>query len=86
MKFGTEIDYLILISILMFIFSKFLSFIFSLEKFGPIKTDVCQIKSNFVEGYIVYAYFEFHVYYLKKKFIDIFLANLVPKSEVLQID
>ena len=86
LKNGTEIDYLILISILMFIFSKFLSFIFSLGKFGPTKTHICQINWNMVQGYIVYAYFDFNVYYYKILFIHISGANLVPKSEVFQID
>ena len=35
LKLGTEVDYYILISILLLIFSKFWSFIFSLGKFGP---------------------------------------------------
>ena len=83
-KFGTEIDYNILISILMFILSKFLSFIFSLGKFGATKSEVWQIKWNLVQGYTVYAYFD--VYFFKIFFIHIFLANLVPKCEVLQID
>ena len=87
LKFGTEIDYHVLISILMFIFSKFLPFIFSLGKFGPTKSEVCQIKWNLVQGYIVYAYFDLNVYFFKILFIHIFfLANLVPKCEVLQID
>ena len=84
LRFGTEIDYLILIAIWMFIFSKFLSFIFSLGKYGPTKIAVCQLKRNYVQGYIVYPYVGFSVYYFKIPFIHIFLANLVPKPEVLQ--
>ena len=80
------VDYHILISIVMFIFSKFLWFIFSLGKFGPTKSDVRQIKWNLVQGYIVYAYFDFNIYFFKILFIHIFLANLIPKCEVLQID
>ena len=46
----------------MFIFSKFLSFIFSLGKFGPTKSEVCQIKWNLIQGYIVYAYLHLYAY------------------------
>ena len=56
----------------MFIFSKFLSFIFSLGKFGPTKSEVCQIKWNLLQGYIVYGYFDFNVYFFKILFIHIF--------------
>ena len=63
-------------------FSKFLSFIFSLGKFGPTKSEVCQIKWNLVQGYIVYAYFDFSVYFFKflSIHIHIFLSFIYWSS------
>ena len=60
----------------MFIFSKFLSFIFSLGKFGPTKSEVCQIKWNLVQGYIVYAYFDLNVYFFKILFFSYFFWQI----------
>ena len=70
------------ISILMFVFSKFLSFIFSLGKFGSTKSEVCQIKWNLVQGYNVYAYFDFNVYFFKILFIHIFFIRQIWSQNV----
>ena len=80
LKFGTEVDYHILISTLMFIFSKFFSFIFSLGKFCPRKWEVRQIKWNLVQGYIVYAYFDFNVYFFKILFIHNFFWQICSQN------
>ena len=37
-------------------------------------------------GTLLYAYYSFNVYFFKKIFHHVIWANLVPKSEVLQID
>ena len=127
MKFGMAVDYHMLISILMFIFSKFFSFIFlrqiwsqNLKFFRLIEIwyrgrlpyayfdfSVYIFKILFIHilgqiwsqnlkffrltdiwyrGRLPYAYFDFNVYFFKILFTYIFGANLVPKSEALQIE
>ena len=71
-----------LITILTSVFSKFFPFIFfwaNLAKFF-----------NFTEisyrGTLLYTYYDFNVCFFKIFVIHIFWVNLVPKSEVLQIN
>ena len=60
LKFVTEVDYYMVISSLLFIFSKFLSFILSLVKFGPrTKSEVLQIDWYVVQGCIAICLLEF---------------------------
>ena len=86
LKFCTEIGYHILISILMFIFSK----LFSLIYLGQIWSRKWT-SSNWmtfgteVDDYVLISIF--NAYFLKIFFwFMCFLANLVPKSEHFQID
>ena len=67
----------------MFIFSKVLSFIFFLIKFGPKFSELSEI---WYRGELLYGYYDCNVYFFKILFIIFFWANLVQKSEVLQID
>ena len=60
----------------MYIFSKFLSFIISLGKFGPTKSEICQIKWNLVQGYIAYAYFDLNVYFFQNSFHSYFFWQI----------
>ena len=84
LKFGTVVDCYMVISILLFVFSKFLLFIFSSGKFGP----KIWRSSNWLKCCtgVLYAYYNFNVYFFKILIIHIFWANLVPKSEVLHFD
>ena len=86
LKFGTQVDYYMLILVLMVIFSKFLSFIFSLGKFGPeIWSSSNWLKcSAWVHCYMLITILMF----IFSKFMAFifFWPDLVPKSEVLQID
>ena len=66
-----------LITVLMFIFSTFFSFIF----FGQIWSEnlkVFKLTKIWYRGRLLHAYFDFRIH--------MFWANLVPKSEVLQIN
>ena len=73
-----------IISILMFIFSKFFSFIF-LGQIWSQNLKFFKFTEIWQRGRLPYAYFNFNVYFFKILFIYIFGTNLVPKSEVLQI-
>ena len=64
-----------------YFFKIFVAHIF-LGRFGP----VIWISSNWPRGTLLYAYYGFNVSFFKILFIHIFWANLVPKSEVLQIN
>ena len=74
-----------LITALMFIFSKFFSFIF----FGQIWSEnlkFFKLTKNWYRGRFLYVYFDFNVHFFKIFVIHIFWANLVSKPEVLQIN
>ena len=62
-----------------YFFKIFVIHIFSLGKFGPTKSDVCQIKWNLVQGYIVYAYFDFNIYFFKILFMHVFSGKFGPE-------
>ena len=85
LKLGAEVDYHMLISTLMFIFSKLFSFIF-LGKISSQNLTFVRLTEIWYRGRLPYGYFDFNVYFFNILFIHIFGANLVPKSEVLQID
>ena len=85
LKFGTGVHYYMLITILTFVFSKFFSFMYSWANLVS-KSEILQIDWNFVQGYSLYAYYDFNVYFFKTFAIHIILGNLVLKSNVLQID
>ena len=69
LKYGTGVDY--------HIYTYFdFNVYFSLGKFGPTKSEICQIKWNLVQGYIVYAYFDLNVYFFKIIFIYIFFWQI----------
>ena len=73
-----------LIAILMFIFAKFLSPMF----FGQIwshNLDFFKFTKISLRGTLLHAHCSFNVYFFKILLFHIFWANLVPKSEVLQI-
>ena len=74
-----------LITIITFIFSKLFSFIF----FGQIWSEnpkFLNLTGIFQRGTLLYAYYDFNVYFFRIFANHILWANLVPKSEVLQID
>ena len=78
LKFGTEVDYHMLISTLMFIFSKFFSFIF----FGQIRSQILKffkLTEIWYRGRLPYDYFDFNVYFFKILFIHIVLDKFGPK-------
>ena len=85
LKLGAEVDYLMLISTLMFIFSKLFSFIF-LGKISSQNVTFVRLTEIWYRGRLPYGYFDFNVYFFNILFIHIFGENLVRKSEVLQID
>ena len=85
LKLGAEGDYHMLISTLMFIFSKLFSFIF-LGKISSQNLTFVRLTEIWYRGRLPYGYFDFNVYFFNILFIHIFGENLVPKSEVLQID
>ena len=71
--------------ILIFIFSKFLPFIF----FEQICSQNLKFhKKNEISyrGTLLYAYYDFDVYLFKILFFKLFWANLVAKSNFFQID
>ena len=74
-----------LITVLMFIFSKFFSFIL----FGQIYSQnlkFFKLNKIWYRGKLLYAYFDFNVYFFKVFVVHIFWANMDPKSGVLQIN
>ena len=73
-----------LISTLMFIFSKFFSFIF-LGQIWSQNLKFFRLTEVWYRGRLPYAYFDFNVYFFKILFTHIFGANLVPKSEVFRL-
>ena len=83
LKLGTEVDYHVLISVLMFIFSKLFSFIFLGQIWSP-NLKFFRLTAVSYRGRLPFTYFELNVYFFKIIFIYIFRANLVSKSEVLQ--
>ena len=75
LKFGTEVDYHMLISTLMFIFSKFFSFIF----FGQIWSQNLKffiLTEIWYRGRLPYTYFDFNVYFFKIFVIHIFFGKI----------
>ena len=84
-KFRRGLHFYMLNTVLMFIFSRFFSFIF----FGQIWSQnqkFFKLTKIWYRGRSLYAYFDFNVYFFKIFVIHIFWANLVPKPEVLQIN
>ena len=84
LKFGTEVDYHILISILMFIFSKFFSFIF-LRQIWSQNLKFFRLTEIWYRDRLPYTHFSFNVYFFKILFTHIFGENLIPKSEVFRL-
>ena len=75
-----------LITILMFIFSKFLLVIFFRANL-VLKSKILKIDQNLVQGYITIRLFSMLMFIFFKSFtIHMILGNLVPKSEVVPID
>ena len=73
------------ITVLMFIFPKFFSFIF----FGQIwfqNLKFFKLTEIWYRGRLLYAYFSFDACFFKTFVVYIFWANLVPKFEVLQVN
>ena len=84
-KFCRGLHFYMLNAVLMFISSRFFSFMF----FGQIWSQnqkFFKLTKIWYRGRSLYAYFDFNVYFFKIFVIHIFWANLVPKSEVLQIN
>ena len=57
--------------------------------FGQIRSQklkFSKLTKIWLMGKLLYPHFEFNVYFFKILFIHIFFANLVPISEVLQIN
>ena len=84
LKFGTGVHCYILICNLMFCFPKFLSPTFFGQTWSHI-LDFFKLTEIWLRGTLLHACYSFNVYFFKILFIYIFWANLVPKSEVLEI-
>ena len=86
LKFCKGVHSYILITVLMFVFSKLFWFIF-LGKFGPKIWSSFKLTDIWYRGKLLNAYFDFNVYFFKLflSFIH-FWANLFLKCEVIQID
>ena len=69
----------------MFIFSKFFSFII-LGQISSQNLTFFRLTEVWYRDRLPNTYFGFNVYFFKDLLTDIFGANLVPKSEALQID
>ena len=69
------------IMILTIMFPKFLS-LMPLGKSGPLIWSFFKL----TKIALLHAYYSFNIYFFKVLFIHFFGANLVPKSEVLQIN
>ena len=67
----------------LYFFQFFLSFIFSLVKFGRTKSEVLQIKWNLAQGYIVYAHYDFNVCFFKILYIHILLEQIWSKNVIV---
>ena len=80
LKFCGEVHSHMLITVSMFIFSKFFLF----GKFGPKK--FFKLTEIWYSDRLLYAYFNFFVYFFKIFVIHTFWENLVAKSAVLQIN
>ena len=74
-----------LISILMFIFPKFLSFM-PFWQIWSHNLDFFKLTDILSRGVLLYAYYVWNVYFFKIIFIHIFWVNLVSKSDVLLSD
>ena len=85
LKFGTGVYCYMPIKILMFVFAKFLSLIF-FGKLWSNNMNFFKLTKISLRGALLYTYYSFNAYFFKILSIHIFLANLVPKSKVLQID
>ena len=85
LKFGTGVHCYILISNLMFIFPKFLSFTFSRQIWSQ-NLKSSKLTEIWYKSTFLYAHFDFNVCFFKIFVIHIFWANFVPKSEVSQIN
>ena len=84
-KFGTVVHCCMLISILMFIFPKFLSFM-PFWQIWSHNLDFFKLTDILSRGVLLYAYYVWNVYFFKIIFIHIFWVNLVSKSDVLLSD
>ena len=84
-KFGTGVHCYMLITILIFIFPKFWSLMFFWEIWSR-DPDSSKLTEILLRGRLIYAYFNFDIYFFKIFVIYIFWANLVSKSEVLQVN
>ena len=73
------------ITVLMFIFFKII-FIHILRQIWSQNLKFFKLTGIWYRGRLLYAYFDFNVYFSKILVIHIFWTNLVSKSEVLQID
>ena len=81
LKFATGVYCYVLISNLLFIFPKFCDHYFLGQKLKYSKST-----KIWYSGTLLYAYFDFNVYFSKIFVIYAFLANLVPQFGFLQID
>ena len=71
------------ITILMFIFSAFLSFTFFAQIWSK-NLKFSKMNEIWYRGILLYAYYDFNVCFFKIFVIHIFCTNLVQKSEVFQ--
>ena len=73
------------IIILIFIFSKFLSFMYFLQMRSQ-TMKFSKLTEIWYRGILLYVYYDFNVYFFKIFAIHIYWANLVPKYKVLKIN
>ena len=85
LKYGTGVHCYIFISNLMLIFQNICHSYF----FGQIWSQnlkFSKLNEILYRDTLLHAYYDFHVYFFKILSFILFWANLVPKSNVLQID
>ena len=76
--YGTEVHYYIIITVLMVIFSKLMSFKFFRVKLIQ-KSEVIQINRNWVQGCIPICILRFYCLFLQRFVIHIILSKFCPK-------
>ena len=76
--YGTEVHYYIIITVLMVIFSKLMSFKFFRVKLIQ-KSEVIQINRSWVQGCIAICVLRFYCLFLQRFVIPIILSKFCPK-------
>ena len=76
LKFGTEVHCYILFSNVMFIFSKFLPFIFCFGEICYQNLKFSKLTKIWYRGALVYAYYDFNVYFSKIFAVHVFFGQI----------